>query len=206
MSAREVELAELLARAQDGDLEACDRVLRDCRQDVARIAFRYLGPSPDLEDVVQEALLQVYRSLPAFKGESRFSTWLYRLVANVAKMHLRAKGSRPQLAAIEAQEAPRHDEGRIASDEATARRRRASALYRLLDNLSDKKREVLVLHDFEGMAPKRIADLLDTPIMTVRTRLFYARKELYALMTESPELRELLSELRPAADEGEPSP
>lgn len=194
MTAADVD-ADLLARAQAGEPDACDAIMRACRNDVARIAQRHLGPSSELEDVVQEALFQVHRSLPRFKGQSRFSTWLYRLVANVAKMHLRAKASRPKLAAVGAQEAPRVDERMLPQDHEAVRSRRIRELYGLLDGLSDKKREVLVMHDFEGLSPAHIAEVVDAPVMTVRTRLFYARKELYQRMTEVPELRDVAQEL-----------
>lgn len=198
VSASDVD-GELLERAKAGESAAQNAILRACRGDVARIAHRYLGPSSDVEDVVQEALLQVHRSLPRFEGKSRFSTWLYRLVANVAKMHLRAKASRPKLAAVGAQEAPRPDDRMLAQDQAAIRSRRVDGLYGLLEGLSDKKREVLVMHDFEGMTPTHIASVVDAPVMTVRTRLFYARKELYLRMAEVPELRDLAADLqRPA--------
>jgi RNA polymerase sigma-70 factor (ECF subfamily) len=87
----------LIQRAKDGDTQALEAVLKRHAPDVARIAHRMLGPSADLDDVVQEALFQVARSLRSFQGHSKFSTWLYRVVANVARMHLRAKASRPQL-------------------------------------------------------------------------------------------------------------
>ncbi|MDD9966478.1 MAG: sigma-70 family RNA polymerase sigma factor [Myxococcales bacterium] len=202
----EGEQADLVERAQRGDRAAWDLLLRRHREDVLRIAFRHVGPSGDLEDVVQEALIQVYRSLHTFKGQARFSTWLYRVVSNVAKMHLRAKGSRPRLAEEFAQRAPRVDTHAARGDDAAERMRRARALYAQLDRLSEKKREVLLLHDFDGLSPKDIAERVDAPIMTVRTRLFYARRDLYRAMASDPELQELYGELgelrRAAGQEG----
>ena len=197
---------DLVERAQRGDRAAWDTLLRKHRDDVVRIAFRHVGPSRDLEDVVQEALVQVYRSLHTFRGQARFSTWLYRVVSNVAKMHLRAKGSRPALAGETAQQIERDDPRATRADQEAERLRRVRALYALLDRLSEKKREVLVLHDFVGLAPKDIAERVDAPIMTVRTRLFYARRDLYAAMESDSELRELCDELgelrRAAGQEG----
>jgi RNA polymerase sigma-70 factor (ECF subfamily) len=83
------EIDPLIRRAQRGEPRALREVLERHREDVARVAFRVLGPSADLEDVVQEALVQIYRSLPSYAGHSKFTTWLYRVVTNVARMHLR---------------------------------------------------------------------------------------------------------------------
>lgn len=179
----------LVQRAQQGDRAAMEELFRRHREDVSRIVFRFLGPSPDLEDVVQEAFIQMFRSIERFEGHSKFSTWMYRLVSNVAKMHLRAQGSRPKLASGEAQDAHtalQMDEDQLPPDSGTEQRARLRALYRHVNALSEKKREALVLHDFEGLSAGDIAEVTETPVMTVRTRLFYARKEIYAALAADP--------------------
>jgi RNA polymerase sigma-70 factor (ECF subfamily) len=186
----------LIQRAQSGDSRALREMLERYRQDVVRIAFRALGPSADLEDVVQEALVQIYRSLPSYRGESKFSTWVYRVVTNVARMHLRAARSRPALGSEHAAVIDRlaADAGR--PDSAAERNERLRALYVYLSALSDKKRTVLVLHDLSGVSPAEIAEIVGAPVMTVRTRLFYARKELYAALAKDPALGDALAALR----------
>lgn len=182
----------MIASAQAGDRKALDALLRRHRGDVTAIAHRVLGPDADLEDVVQDALIQICRSLGSFQGRSRFSTWLYRVVSNVARMHIRAMRSRPRLAGEAAQERPRVDAGTAGPEALSGRRQRMARLYALVHALPDKKRTVLLLHDFEGVTPAEIAEIVDAPVMTVRTRLFYARKALYAAMAEEPSLRELV--------------
>jgi len=184
----------LITRAQAGETKALDELFRRHREDVARIAFRFIGPGPDLDDVVQESFIQVYRSIGTFKGNSRFSTWLYRVVSNVAKMHIRAKRSRPQLASAVAQEIPRPDSDRAGPEDAAARSQRVERLYAHIHRLPEKKRTVLLMHDFDGVAPKRIAEVVGIPLQTVRTRLFYARKELYGALARDEELRDLMAE------------
>lgn len=183
----------LVERALAGEESAFRLIFIRHREDAARIVCRMLGPSPEVEDVVQEIFLHVYRSLGSFRGDARFSTWLYRLSVNVTRMHLRSKRSRPRFADVEVPEAPSPDAPVLDPSEQVERRHRVSALYRLLERMTDKKREVLVLHDFEGMAAKEIADTLGIPVLTVRTRLFYARKELYAAMAADPALRGVVS-------------
>jgi RNA polymerase sigma-70 factor, ECF subfamily len=186
----------LIERALGGDAGAFREIFVQHRGDVSRLVYRMLGPSPDVDDVVQDVFLHVYRSLASFRGDSRFSTWLYRLTVNVTRMHLRRARSRPKFSDVELPEVPDAalDGGRDDGPEAQVERAdRVRTLYRLLEGLSEKKREVLVLHDFEGVAAKDIAELLSVPVLTVRTRLFYARKELYAAMASEPSLAHVLS-------------
>ena len=181
----------LIQKAKEGDAEALESVLRRYAPDVARIAHRMLGPTADLDDVIQEALFQVARSIRSFQGTSQFSTWLYRVVSNVARMHLRAKASRPALDLAEPTQLARRPAAQSTPEQHAQRSEDVRALYRCLDALSEKKRTVLVLHDLEGVAAAEIARIVDVPLLTVRTRLFYARKELYAALARDPELAHL---------------
>ena len=190
----------LIDRAQAGDASAFREIFKTHRQDVARVVYRMLGPSADMEDVVQEVFLHVYRSLGSFRGDSRFSTWLYRLAVNVTRMHLRKARSRPRFADVDVPDVASEDEARKDDPEALVEQReRVRVLYRLLDGLGEKKREVIVLHDFEGMPAKEIAELVGAPVLTVRTRLFYARKELHAAIANEPILKGVLDALEKSA-------
>jgi RNA polymerase sigma-70 factor (ECF subfamily) len=190
----------LIQRAKDGDARALEAVLKHYSPDVARIAHRMLGPIADLDDVVQEALFQVARSLPSFQGHSKFSTWLYRVVANVARMYLRAKASRPLLDFAEPVQLARSAVSEVSPEREAERSDDVRALYRCLDALSEKKRTVLVLHDIEGMPALEIARIVEVPLLTVRTRLFYARKELYAALARDPDLAHLDRALRDSTE------
>jgi RNA polymerase sigma-70 factor (ECF subfamily) len=185
----------LIERAQSGDPAAFRQIFVAHRSDVSRVVFRMIGPSPEVEDVVQEVFLHVYRSLKSFRGESRFSTWLYRLAVNVSRMHLRKGRSRPRFADVEVPEAPRDGAPLETPDVVVERQERVRTLYRLLETLSEKKREVLVMHDLEGVPAKEIAEIVGVPVLTVRTRLFYARKELYAAMATEPSLAAVMDVL-----------
>jgi RNA polymerase sigma-70 factor (ECF subfamily) len=178
----------LIQRAQRGEESAFNELFRRHRGDVTRLVFRVIGPSTDVEDVVQDVFVHVYRSLPRFRGDSKFSTWLYRLTVNVARMHLRKGRSRPRFVDVPVPEAPADRLPVERPDQRVEKAERVAALYRLLDELSEKKRTVLVLHDFEGVPAKDIAEMVEAPVLTVRTRLFYARKELYAAIARDPKL------------------
>lgn len=178
----------IVDRARAGDEAAFRELFVQHRETVARIVFRVMGASPEIDDVVQDVFVHVFRSLGSFRGDSKFSTWLYRLTVNVTRMHLRRGRSRPRFADVPVPEDRRDSEMPERPDLVAERGERVRALYRLLDGLSEKKRLVLVLHDFEGMSAKEIAELVDAPVLTVRTRLFYARKELYAAIADDPSL------------------
>jgi RNA polymerase sigma-70 factor (ECF subfamily) len=197
------QLDEVVQRAQRGDAAAFRELFRRHRSAVAAIAYRMLGPHADLEDVVQEVFLQVHRSLPDFRGQSKFSTWLHRVAVNVVLMARRRARSRPALTPVddahqEAAEAP------LPEDD-VSRGRRLDAFRRLLDKLSEKKRTVFVLHELEGMAPGEIAKIVDCPVLTVRTRLFYARRELAEMMRAEPALAGLVESFDPDSARGSPA-
>ncbi len=179
----------LIGRAAAGDEQAFRQLFRAHRDVVARLVHRMVGRSADHEDLVQEVFLQVHRSLRDFRGQARFSTWLYRVTVNVVLMYRRAGRSRPQLVdetlgagALDVDALP---------DEQVATRRRSEAFRRLLDRLPEKKRVVFILHELEGVSPSEIARIVGAPVLTVRTRLFYARRELEAMFVDEPTLAAL---------------
>jgi RNA polymerase sigma-70 factor (ECF subfamily) len=192
-----VEPLGLVERCQRGDAEAFRELFRAHRDDVARLAQRMLGRTTDLEDLVQEVFLQVHRSIRDFRHGARFSTWLYRVTVNVVLMHRRAAKSRPMFA--EAPESAVAIDRRPFADEQLEQQRRVRAFHRLLDRLSEKKRVVFVLHELEGLAPGEIAQIVGSPVLTVRTRLFYARRELLTMLADEPSLAGVASELGEAA-------
>ncbi|MFO0677095.1 MAG: sigma-70 family RNA polymerase sigma factor [Polyangiaceae bacterium] len=181
--------AALVERAASGDVSAFRSLYERHRADVARLVVRMHGNRSDLEDLVQEVFVQVHKSLRSYRRESKFSTWLHRVTVNVVLMFRRAAKSRPSLTeAIEDDRAP--SASQIAPDDDAARRARFRAFQRVLDRVADKKRIVYVLHDLEGMSPAEISTIVDAPVLTVRTRLFYARREIAELLRSEPTLAE----------------
>ena len=187
MNHRPTDQEKLIADAAGGDTGAFRQIYERHRQDVARLIYRMIGPRSDLEDVIQEVFVQVYKSLKDFRGQAKFTTWLHRVTVNVVLMHRRAARSRPILTDESA-----NDGGALSldilPDEDAERRERMRAFARLLDRLADKKRIVFVLHELEGVAPGEIAKIVGAPVLTVRTRLFYARREIEAMLPEEPSL------------------
>lgn len=195
-----LDVDDLVRRAQDGDRAAFAVLYRRHRSDVARLVFRMAGPKAEVEDVVQDVFLQVHRSLGDFRGQAKFTTWLYRVTVNVVLMARRSARARPVFAgeAVEDQE----PDPTMLPDEQVARHARIEALRRLLDRLPEKKRTVFILHEIEGQSPAEIAEIVDAPVLTVRTRLFYARRELAQMMRDEPALAHLVDELAASARAG----
>ena len=178
----------VVARCQQGDKAAFAELFRRHQADVGRIVQRLLGPVPDVEDVIQEIFIQVFHSIPKFKGKAKFSTWLHSLSVNVVLMHRRAQRSRPILTA-ESTTPVASDSAK--PDELAISRERVRAFYAVLDRLPDAKRTVFILHEIEGIQLKEIAKILGIPALTVRTRLFYTRREIVKLLLNEPSLAPL---------------
>jgi len=176
---------DLVDAAQQGDDAAFRLLYRTHRGEVHRVIHRLIGPNPDMEDIIQEVFLQVHRSLGSFRGQAKFSTWLHRVAVNVALQHLRRKRTAVKTRAEENVECRAVDSPPTPHEQAETRDRLA-AVRRALDRLSPKKRAVVVMHDMEGLDAHEIAKVVKAPVFTVRTRLFYGRKELYQELLKEP--------------------
>lgn len=188
VSGSQSNIDELVQRCQQGEKQAFTELFHRHKSDVARLATRLLGPVAEVQDIVQDVFLQVFRTIGDFQGKSKFSTWLHRVTVTMVLMHRRSQRSRPRFA-------PENYERSVANsldpDDDVMRRQRVAAFYQVLDSLSEKKRTVLVLHDIQGLGSGEIAQILGIPALTVRTRLFYARRDLISLMQNSPALQHL---------------
>jgi RNA polymerase sigma-70 factor (ECF subfamily) len=179
------ESPQLLQRCQTGEREALGEFYRLYRPEVVRNLHRVLGPGRgDLEDVLQDVFIEAFRSIGRFRGDAKLSTWLYRVCVNVALQRLR---KRKRLAEVSDETTPEAG-GEDTPERSLDAQRRLKAVYQILDRLSPKKRIVFILHEIEGREPKEIAEIVGAPVLTVRTRLHYARKEFYAYVAREPKL------------------
>jgi RNA polymerase sigma-70 factor, ECF subfamily len=187
-SLAEIDEGELITRCRAGERVAHDELYHRFRRPVAANLFRVLGDRTDLDDLVQEVFVIAFRGLEAFRGDARLSTWLYRICVNVALGRIRSRTRRPPPLGgvdIDSQGATSPLVDRPETPERALERAEDRArVYRALDRLPPKKRIVLYLHEIEGRDLKDIAYLVDSNPVTVRTRLFYARREFYKLLTE----------------------
>ncbi|HSO82322.1 RNA polymerase sigma factor RpoE [Thiocapsa sp.] len=170
----------LVSRAQSGDKRAFDLLVLKYQQKVANLISRYIRDPSEVMDISQDAFLKAYRALPAFRGESAFYTWLYRIAVNTVKNHLVAQGRRPPGDDVEAEVAEQMDMGVRLRDSGTPERLAlteeiAQTVQRALDDLPEDLRTAIVLRELEGMSYEEIATAMACPIGTVRSRIFRAR-------------------------------
>jgi RNA polymerase sigma-70 factor (ECF subfamily) len=171
---------KLVKRAKKGDSRAFDLLVLKYQGRVTQLVSRYLNNAAEVEDVTQEAFIKAYRALPNFRGDSAFYTWLYRIAANAAKNHLVALGRRPSsdmalddsevfdvLGRLKDHESP---------DEVIMGQQLEMLISRTIEELPVELRAALTLREFEGLSYEEIADVLECPIGTVRSRIFRARE------------------------------
>ena len=174
--------AELVRQCRLGDRAAFERIYRENIRMVTANLFRVLGDRTDLDDLVQEVFVIAFRGIQRFRGEARLSTWLYRICVNVALGRLRSRARRPPPLLTAEPVEPVGAETVESPERLLLRREDIRRVYRALDKLSPKKRVVIVLHEIEGRDIAEIAAIVGAPMVTVRTRLHYARKEFFALI------------------------
>ena len=185
--------AELVDRFRRGDESAFNEIFKMYRSLVWGVLHHLMPQDPELEDVVQQAFIEVFRSLDSFEGRSKLSSWVARVALHVGYHHLRRKKSRPHDYDAERSMPEVVDPSPRGDPEAAAERREAIArVYAILETLPEKKRSVFVLNDLQGMAQEEVAEVVGTNIATVRTRLFYARREFWKKAEEDPVLGRIL--------------
>jgi RNA polymerase sigma-70 factor, ECF subfamily len=174
----------LVRRFQGGDEGAFDELVERHRRRVFSLACRLVGP-PEADDLAQEVFLAAYRALPGFRGESTFSTWIYRITVHLCSHHLRRR--RPEMVELE----EHHADGRREADPlSTALRVELREQVRgAIDRLPYKLRVVVVLRDLHGLTYEEIAQVVGCPIGTVRSRLHYATQKLAENLRQYVELK-----------------
>ncbi len=181
MAERDVD-RQLVTRAQRGDKRAFELLVEKYQRKLARLLSRFIRDPAEVEDVTQEAFIKAYRALPAFRGDSAFYTWLYRIGINTAKNYLMAMGRRaPTSTEVEADEAEGFEEGEQLRDINTPEsvllsQEIATTVNATIEQLPEELRTAIQLREIEGMSYEDIARVMECPIGTVRSRIFRARE------------------------------
>jgi len=180
VSDREID-SQLVARAQQGDKQAFNLLVEKYQRKLTRLLSRFIRDQAEVEDVTQEAFIKAYRALPAFRGDSAFYTWLYRIGINTAKNYLMAMGRRaPTSTEVEAEDAEGFEEGEQLRDINTPEsvllsNEIAETVNSTIEQLPEELRRAIQMREIEGMSYEDIAQAMDCPIGTVRSRIFRAR-------------------------------
>lgn len=198
---REEEQA-VVRRVLNGDVNAFEALVTAYEKNVYNLALRMTGNPEDAADMTQEAFVKAYRSLESFRGDSKFSVWLYRIVSNVCLDFLRRR-SRQGTVSLSAEgddgedvQLDLPDEGQ--SPEALLERRMTrEAVRRGLEALPPDARQILLLREIQGLRYEEIAEALDLEVGTVKSRIFRARKRLCAFLLRDGNIPDALSSKQP---------
>lgn len=181
MSERDVD-AKLVARVQAGDKAAFDLLVLKYQRKILRLLSRMLRDQSEIEDVMQEAFIKAYRALPQFRGDSAFYTWLYRIAINTARNWMASQSRRPSSPSLhQSEDGETFDEIDNLTDNNTpesllASREIAESVNDSIQALPAELRTAIVLREIEGLSYEEIAQAMECPIGTVRSRIFRARE------------------------------
>ncbi|MBI4325055.1 MAG: sigma-70 family RNA polymerase sigma factor [Chloroflexi bacterium] len=180
----------LVKRAQKGDLSAYDQLVQRYQERIYATIYHMTSNHEDANDLAQEAFIKAYRALKSFKGDSSFFTWVYRIAINKTINFLKQRKNRIQMSLNDLDFNAEHDPDLVALvSEKTPRRALNLAelqekLNAALQKLSDVHRLVVTLHDVQGLSHDEISKIMDCNTGTVRSRLFYARQQLQAYLSD----------------------
>jgi RNA polymerase sigma-70 factor, ECF subfamily len=166
---------ELVARSIGGDLDSFNQLVLRWERPIYALAYRVIGREEDARDVAQEAFLRAFRALGGFKGQAKFSSWLYRITLNLCRDWIRRERRTPLAQTPEgvdlvelAGEASPAD----SVEELVARRQLGRTVEKAMAMLPEEQRTAIILKEYHGLTFQEIADLLDCPLSTVKTRLY----------------------------------
>jgi RNA polymerase sigma-70 factor (ECF subfamily) len=183
VKSQEVADKQLVERVQRGDKHAFDLLVLKYQHKIVGLVSRYLWDQDEVLDVTQEAFIKAYRALPRFRGDSQFYTWLYRIAINTAKNYLVSRSRRPPDTDIDVAEGEFHDNTAVLKDienpeNALATEQLEKVIYQAIDDLPDELKTAVTLREFEGLSYEEIAEVMECPVGTVRSRIFRARESI----------------------------
>jgi RNA polymerase sigma-70 factor (ECF subfamily) len=172
---------QLVERVRKGDPRAFDLLVLKYQHKIYGLISRYVQDADEVQDVAQEAFIKAYRALPRFRGDSAFYTWLYRIAINTAKNHLVSRARRPPGSDIEVEDAEHYDGATALRDiespeNALFGAELKAVVERAIADLPEDLRTAVTLREFDGLSYEDIADVMDCPVGTVRSRIFRARE------------------------------
>jgi len=183
---------EWILRAQRGDVSAFDRLMEEYQGRIYGLLYNMTSNREDAEDLLQEVFLKAYQALPKFRGQSSFYTWVYRIAVNRAINYVKKRKRRQGMSLDDLDMGIERDPAlvQLSSQDTPERQIRLTELQEKLNEalqtLSEKHRTVVILHDIQGVPHQEIGEILGCSPGTVRSRLFYARQQLQAHLSEIP--------------------
>jgi len=179
--------AYLVKRSQEGDIRSFELLVVKYQKRIFNVIFRIVKDSVAVEDLAQEAFLNAFKAIKGFKGGSSFYTWLYRIAANVSINYLskNKKATFIDEEHLERASVTESAPGReISPERHTLNRESANAISEAIETLPDDIKKAVMLREYEGLSYEEIAEIMDCPIGTVRSRIFRGRNILKGLLKE----------------------
>ncbi len=182
----------------NGNVNAYEALVREYEKNVYNLALRMTGNSEDAYDMSQEAFIKAYNSLSSFRGDSKFSVWLYRIVSNVCLDFIRSRTRKPSVSLSTENDDGEDVEIDIADEGQTPenlmdRKLTRDAVQRGLKSLPPDHRQILLLREIQGLSYEEISDVLGLEVGTVKSRIFRARKKLCAFLIEDGNIPDYIS-------------
>lgn len=174
---------QLVERVQRGDKRAFDLLVLKYQHKIMSLISRYVKDSDEIQDVAQEAFIKAYRALPGFRGDAAFYTWLYRIAINTSKNHLVSRSRRPPGSDVDLEDAQYMDAGDALRDRETPEstlfgEELRAVVNGALEALPEDLRAAVTLREFDGLSYEEIAEVMECPVGTVRSRIFRARESI----------------------------
>jgi len=174
---------QLVARVQKGDKRAFDLLVLKYQHKIFGLISRYIKDHHEVMDVAQEAFIKAYRAIGRFRGDSAFYTWLYRIAINTAKNHLVSRSRRPPDTDVDVVDAEYYESASRLKDNASPeqlvhRQQLEEAVFKAIEQLPEDLKAAVTLREFDGMSYEEIAEVMQCPVGTVRSRIFRARESI----------------------------
>ena len=181
---------QLVEQVMAGNKSAFNLLVMRYQHRVAALIARFVQDPQEVEDVAQEAFIKAYRALPVFRGDSAFYTWLYRIAVNTAKNYLVARSRRPPAQDLEIDEVEPTETGSVlreieSPEGSLSISELKAAIESALDSLPEELKTAFILREFSGLSYEDIAEVMDCPVGTVRSRIFRAREAIDRKIRES---------------------
>ena len=166
---------ELVSRSRGGDADSFNQLILRWERPIYALAYRVIGREEDARDVVQETFLRAYRALPGFKGQAKFSSWLYRIALNLCRDWIRRQRRAPVMQipeGVDPVDLAAETEPVESIEDLVARKELSTIVEEAMTLLPDEQRTAIILKEYHGLTFQEIADLQGCPLSTVKTRLY----------------------------------
>src|SRR2546422_9910895 len=183
---------ELVARSVSGDADSFNELILRWERPIYALAYRTIGREEDARDVCQETFLRAFRALPGFRGQAKFSSWLYRIALNLCRDWVRRERRAPVVQApegVDLLELAAAAEPSESIEDLVTRKDQTRAVERAMALLSDDQRTAIVVKEYHGLTFKEIADLVGCPLSTVKTRLSQGLTVLRRELAKNPKTK-----------------